>query len=118
MIRLRTLLAALPLLGACAAPPAAAPPGGRLEPLYTYSLTPRAFRFTVTSTGCTRAGDFRLDLRPAGEVCEVRLYRLRPDLCKAAPRPVTLQLPWDPAARCGTRPLRVINPYRSPARVR
>lgn len=114
MNRLRLLLAALPLLGSCATPPQAAAPEGRLEPLRSYSVTARHFRATVTSTGCTRPGDFRLDLRPVDGACEVRLYRVRPDLCKAAPRGLTLQLPWDRAARCDDLPLRVMNPVRPP----
>jgi len=62
------------------------PPMSGGEPLLGLNLRRRAVEFTVVSTGCTRKRDFVVD-SAGGDVLRLRLRRLAPDPCDAAPAP-------------------------------
>ena len=67
----------------------------KLEHLLNAETIPGGIRFTVISTGCTSAEDFIAETNSSNEIA---IYRIRPDLCRRAPMPVTLTLDWNPSA--------------------
>ncbi len=86
----------------------------KLETLRAIDISRDGVEITVISTGCTAARDFQLALTPRQDVVELAVYRTRPDLCRRAPKPVTLLLPWRDDARFPEQKVRILNPV-SPA---
>ncbi len=86
----------------------------KLETLRAIDISRDGVEITVISTGCTAARDFQLALTPRQDLVELAVYRTRPDLCRRAPKPVTLLLPWRDDARFPEQKVRILNPV-SPA---
>lgn len=63
-----------------------------LPVLYGIELTQGAVRVWVVSQGCTKAEDFLLEVRQAGEYTELAVSRIREDPCRMAPHIVELSL--------------------------
>ncbi len=85
-----------------------------LETLRAIDISRDGVEITVISTGCTATGDFQLVLTPHQDLVELAVYRTRPDLCRRAPRPLTLLLPWRDDAQFPEQTVRILNPV-SPA---
>ena len=106
------------MLGGCQLAAATLPTGGeavmkKLEALQDIAVEHDGVRVTVISTGCTTARDFLIELRDRADVTELAVYRIRPDLCRRAPMPVTLLLPWREPGDHPAGKLRIINPVAS-----
>ena len=86
----------------------------KLEHLLNLEIIPGAMRITVISTGCTSARDFSVETNSNGETA---IYRIHPDFCRRAPRPVTLTLGWNPSVDNNKLP-QIRNTVVSPATAR
>ncbi len=87
---------------------------GVLEPLLDYKVDAKQITVSVMSTGCTQVDDFSLEVSQVDGVCEIAIYRQRPDRCRRAPFPQTLILPWDALQRCGDAVVKVVNSVTGP----
>ncbi len=61
-----------------------------IEPLHGINVTERSVMILVTSTGCTQKEDFIVVLEKS-QPPTVTFIRLKPDLCRAAPRPMPIK---------------------------
>lgn len=64
----------------------------------------------VLSNGCTRSTDFRVEFSQAEGVCLATIVRERPDLCRAASRPVDVTISWELPDDCAVATIRFTNP--------
>lgn len=78
----------------------------------------QTLRFNALSNGCTSSEDFRIDTRidtPIGTIgedasCLITIIRTKPDLCKKATEPVSIEINWAKPENCLDLPLVNANP--------
>ena len=87
----------------------------KLETLQNITVGRDGVSITVISTGCTTAKDFVVELHRKADVPELAIYRIRPDFCRRAPMPSTLQLPWQEPDDYPGDKLRIVNPVANAA---
>lgn len=85
---------------------------GSLEPLFHHEIRADKLVLSVLSTGCTRAEDFVVDVQTVDEVCQLAVYRVKPDRCRKAPEPKQVLLDFDVKAACASKRIEVVNPKR------
>lgn len=81
-----------------------------LEKINGLTFDGKMLSFNVLSNGCTAPEDFRVDALAEESACVVTIVRTKPDLCKKATAPITVELPWAKPAECLDRPLLITNP--------
>lgn len=71
----------------------------------------------VLSNGCTRAEDFRVDVRRAAKRQILSLVRVKRDMCRAMARPVKIDFETERLALATQLPIQVANPILADVKV-
>ena len=74
------------------------------------NLENHQIKFNAISTGCTQTNSFTIDSTISGNVCDITIYRTKPDLCRRAPQLINITLKWDQKANCKNLPVKLLNP--------
>ena len=86
------------------------PPPDAAEPLSAPSHDGTHVSAGVLSHGCTSADDFGVEHELVDGACRVTVTRPSPDLCRAAPRVVTVRIAWTPPPECAGLAVEFANP--------
>lgn len=81
-----------------------------LEHVSGVAFTDSKVSFSVISTGCTSASDFKVEHAIVNGACEVTINRTKPDLCRRAPYIYDVVLDWAAPAQCEQMSIFVANP--------
>jgi len=84
----------------------------RLESLHSVSPKDNHIEITVTEHGCTASEHFDIQIEKGNDRCLVSIYRIHPDVCRRAPLPITLKLPWNANQACGDVAIKILNPLK------
>ncbi len=79
------------------------------EMILGYSANKLAIYFRVSSGGCTKPGDFTVQVKP-GKIAELSLYRVRPDTCLSyIPTGIQISLTYEKIGISPSQPFVITN---------
>jgi hypothetical protein len=84
----------------------------RLEVLHAVNPQNDIIGITVTGHGCTMPEHFDIQVEHKNNKCQVSIFRIRPDFCRRASMPISLELPWNAQQACGGNPIEITNPKK------
>ena len=82
----------------------------RIEALSAVSFTGDTIQASVISHGCTTPADFQVAHQVVQGICQVTVFRTKPDLCRRTPFVADIELAWTPPSDCTDMPLTIANP--------
>lgn len=114
-MKLRTvsMLSLLVLLTACLSSPQQVETTHtfkKMEALQKIKINNEQMSFKVLSTGCTKPEDFIFSTKINDRLCQLTIYRIKPDLCKRAALPKKITLHWDKNTHCEDKDIQLMNP--------